>query len=113
MTAKLLPFAMTLNTVKAATIVNASLANDISLCFTNDGDMYRKYSLPIINQFKSDIADGKFNSKLAALVWYDVLNKVNLHCVCNLPVTVKFNPATLYEAAEQIADYYLDHINSD
>lgn len=94
------------------TVIDTHLANDVFLCVTNDGDIYRKYSAPLIESLKSEHAAGKYNHSNAAVLWYHILVYIirprGLKRLCLSDSAPNF--VTMYAAAGFISDYYLEAI---
>ena len=99
---------------KATTQADTAQAHDLVLCITNDGDIYRQSTTPIINNLKRHIKRNQYDQLQAVQSFYN--------CIVFALGSRTFNRYTSYDkhlvdvptrymAAVELLEYYQDEIN--
>lgn len=94
--------------------VDDAIAYDLSLIIENDGDIYRQFITPVINNLKKKKAKGIYDEELAKKAFLNVVNNAlssrNFQHLCTYDKSL-VNVPTRKAVAEELLDFFTDEID--
>lgn len=97
--------------------VDKEAVRELVLVITNDGDLYRQHTTPMIENLKKKVAKGKYDRELAVKLWQyladEGVRRYDKEFGSGRGSVSMLNPATRRAIAEELRDYYEEQIMWD
>lgn len=97
--------------------VDKEAVRELVLVITNDGDLYRQRTTPMIENLKKKVAKGKYDRELAVKLWQyladEGVRRYDKEYGSGRGSVSMLNPATRRAIAEELRDYYEEQIMWD